>query len=424
MLALMKRHRLWPPLALALLSLAAALAALWLLGGVPAHYQYLWPAPAPLAAAQSDATQTVRNAGLREARLRMDAFRETLSGACEPVTLFAVLDGVSVIADRDNAQAATARLEALNDGAFALKPLLLKGGRLLYPDEMRTGQRVALVDEKLAVALFNYAEPLERYLLLDGERYRIVGIVNDRRQVGDHSDYSLYIPYRAAENSGLTLTALCIQTQPVPGSGGWAAFESATAALGKQGTAISLTKERMNAVLPLRVVGCLFGFLALVFGLQVLAAQSVRLYRAFRLRLREQYALRLTPWLVLRALPLALGYALCAVAFARLFMVLVEPVYTFPEWIPKVLVEPNDIATAFWDVWQRQATVLTLRSPELLRAHFVRTLMGWACGTLALAGGLLAGRLGATLRGRFAPPQPLPEGDAPSVETPVKPSAP
>ena len=415
MQAFMKRNRLWPPCVLALLALTVALYALFSLNAIPSQFQYLWLAPAPVSnataapdsAATTDNTSpaAIANTGMRDARLGMADLKEALSGACEPTTLYAIADGMSVIANQDNATAVTARLEAIDDGAYALKPLVLKSGRLIYTDEFQTGTKVALVDEKLAVALFNYAEPTGRSLLLNGETYRIVGIVNDHRQVGDHWEYALYVPYRAVEKSALTMTALCIQTKPVPGAGGWAAFESATAALGKQGTCLSLTKEKMNAALPLRTLACLFGFMLVFFGLRVLTARSVTLYRAYRLRLREQYAIRLMPWVLSRGLPLLVGFAACAFAFAQLFLQLVAPVYTFPEWIPKVLVEPNDIAAAFWNVWQKQASLMELRSPELLQARFYQTLMGWACGALVLTGGVLATRLGDALRYLTAKPQ-------------------
>ena len=64
-----------------------------------------------------------------------------------------------------------------------------------------------------------------------------------------------------------------------------------------------------------------------------------------------------------------------------------------------MLVEPADIAEAFWNVWTKQAALRELRSPELLNAHFYRVLMGWACGAAGIAGGLLAARLGLMLKG-------------------------
>ncbi len=415
MLVFMKRHRLWPPLVLALLSLGVALFAGLAIAQTPAYLQYLWPAPAPVTTTTEDGQSQTDNSGLTDARLGMDALAEQLTGVCEPITLFAVMDGVSVIADQDNAQAATARLVALEDGAYPVMPLLLKTGRLIYPDEFLYGNKVVMLEEKLAVALFGYAEPLDRSILLDGEKYRVVGIISHTRNVGEHQEYSLYIPYRKAERSGLAMTALCIQAMPVQGAGGWAAFESAMGGLGKQGTAISLGKEGMNAALPFRAAGCAFGLLALLFCLRWLNRQVMRLYRDYARRLRDQYAMRLLPWMLARVLPLLLGYAASVLLFAQLFIVFIAPVYTFPEWIPKVLVEPNDIAAAFWDVWQRQAIVLEVRSPELQRLRFFAVLMGWACGAMALSGGLLAARLGAALRsGDAADEASLLEADAPT----------
>ncbi len=410
MLALIKRYRLRAPAVLGVLALVVALYAQFSLDALPRQFQYLWLAPAPVAATGEGGSAT--NDGLRDARLNMPQLREQLAGACEPLTLYAVADGVSVIADRENATAATTRLEAIDDGAFALKPLLLTSGRLIYPEEFERGAHVAIVEEKLAVALFNYAEPIDRLLLLNGESYRIVGVAKGGRSVGDRFEHTLYIPYRTAEKSSLTFSALCLQARPVPGSGGWSAFESATAGLGGDGTCLSLTKEAMNAALPLRVVGSLIGLLALLGCLRLLNAQVRRLYARWKLRLRDHYALRLLPWLSWRGALLALGYAACAVAFAQLFIWFVAPVYTFPEWIPKVLVEPADIETAFWNVWQKQASVLSLRSPEVIRAQFFGRVMGWACGALMLAAGLLVARLGdalSPLTARTPPDAPLEE---------------
>ena len=399
MQAFLKRHRLWAPCVLLLLAFALALYAQLSLASLPNTFQYLWPAPALTQTTDSDASTTVStNGGLKQARLNMETVLEALDGACEPTTLYAVGDGVSVIADQDGATAVTTRLEAIDDGAYTIKPLLLKSGRLIYSEEFLTGAHVALVDEKLAVALFNYAEPIDRTLLVNGVAYRIVGVISDSRQVGDHYEHTLYLPYRAMENSATPFSALCIESHPIPNAGGWAAFESATENISTQGTAISIIKEKMNAAMPLRVLGCLFGLMVLLFGIRVLNTQAGKLYRAYRLRLRDQYAMRLLPWLGIRGLALGVGYAVCAVAFAKLFIVMVAPVYTFPEWIPTVLVEPTDIATAFWNVWQKQASLLEMRSPELIRTRFFANIIGWACGGMAVAGGLLAARLSDMLK--------------------------
>ena len=100
----------------------------------------------------------------------------------------------------------------------------------------------------------------------------------------------------------------------------------------------------------------------------------------------------------------------CAAALAWLFTRLVEPVYTFPEWVPAVLVEPKDIQTAFWNVWQTSATVVEYRTPELLRLRFLREVMAWSCGAAALLIGSLTGA------GSMLFKRPAPDGEQSSTE--------
>lgn len=122
---------------------------------------------------------------------------------------------------------------------------MLLNGRLLYPDRSIYGERVALVDEQLAVALFQYAEPLGEEIEVAGQRYRIVGVIKAGKRVGDQMDYSLYVPLRSLEETNVSLTALVYEARPVQGAGGWSAFQTAAQKLG-DGTTISLLKERME----------------------------------------------------------------------------------------------------------------------------------------------------------------------------------
>ena len=391
-----KTRRLTKPLVCLVLALCAALYAELSLNDTPEHFQYLWAASAQAVPAADSAKTVAPNATLSAARLSMETVREALQGACEPTTLYAVAEGATVsVAEDENVTGATpavARLEALGDDAFALKRFTLYVGRLIYPDELRDGNRVCMLDEQLAVALFKYAEPLDRRVMVGTQEYRVVGVLRASKRVGDEQEYSLYLPYRAVEKGDVRMNALCIETAPIEGAGGWAAFTSAMNALNVGGTAISLTKERMNAAMPLRLLLCAMGFLIVILLLRWLGRRSAAFYRRTKDRLRGEYAYRLLPWMSGQGLLLALGYALCAFGFAQVFMRLVDPVYTFPEWVPAVLVEPNDIATAFWNVWQSMAKLVEYRSPELIRIRFFREVMAWSCGAAALFAGLLTGR--------------------------------
>ena len=72
---------------------------------------------------------------------------------------------------------------------------------------------------------------------------------------------------------------------------------------------------------------------------------------------------------------------------------LIEPVYTFPEWIPAVLVEWEEIANAFWKCWQTPATLMELRSPEFMRLRFFGLMIQLASAACGITLALLYGRL-------------------------------
>ena len=363
-------------------------------------FQRLWLAPEQVSVGQAGSEQGAEqpkiNSGLKAARETVQGIREELLGACDPMTLFAIASPASVSV-QDGASAA-ARLEALEEDAYALRPIELFGGRLMYAEEFERGDRVAMLDEQLAVALFQYAEPLEREVLIAGKTYRIVGIVRDQKQVGDAQDYSVYVPYRAIEKSSLPLHHLCLQAAPVAGAGGWSAFSAATAALGS-GTTWNLQKEITNALMPARMLLVLCGVVVLFALLRHVNAWFWSTVGAYERRLKDAYAARLLPWLAGRGLLLLLGYGVLLYGFAQVFLLWVSPVYLFPEWIPAVLVEPKDIAAAFWNVWQGMASPMELRSPEVLRIQFFARLLAWATGGAAAAAGVLWGRWAAA-RGR------------------------
>ncbi|MEG2604655.1 MAG: ABC transporter permease [Clostridia bacterium] len=334
---------------------------------------------------------SVDNSGLRELRKSAKEITDTLAGACESCALYAVAQPASISVE--DGESLSARLVGMEESYYGVRSFSLSVGRILYPEEFRNGTRVVILSEQLAVALFRYAEPLEREVLIAGEKYRVVGIDKRGKRMGDELNYAAYIPYQAMEKSNLELTTMVYEGIPVKGAGGWSAFQSAAARLGKTGTTISLSKESMNATMPARLLGIACGIALGLFLIGQLNQVFTRLMAQIRRRLVDTYAVKLLWWGLGRGLLLALGYAACALVLAQLFIWLVDPVYTFPEWVPAILVEPKDIQTAFWNVWQTPATAIELRTPELLRLRFYRELTGWASGVSALLIGALWGKV-------------------------------
>lgn len=392
----LKRTGLWTCGIGLLLSLLVMGWGLWSLSKTEGYYQALWMPPDQQMEQQSTGhedeaqEQKTTNKALSGARETIATLAEQVEGACSATTLFAIAEsaGVSV----KDGVSVTARLEGLGEDCYALKTIDLYCGRLIYPEEFQKGERVALVDEQLAVALFQYAEPLQRDIQIAGESYRIAGIVRDHKQVGDRREYSLYVPFLAVERSSLGLTALCVVAKPIPGAGGWAAFSSAVTALLPGATLISLPKEMMGAALPVRILFVTAAMGALLTAFRLLNRGFLALVRRYRERLMEDYGGRVLLHMLPGSLGLAAGYAGGIALMAWLFSLLIAPVYTFPEWIPAVLVEPKDISAAFWNVWQGMAGLVELRSPELLRVRFLERVIGWSTGWTALFLGVLWAR--------------------------------
>lgn len=85
----------------------------------------------------------------------------------------------------DRANDPGARTDALvrmiDDEYFSTMRIAMKAGRSFSPEDHSSSERVAIVNERLARALWPNADPLGRLLRTSGRDYRVVGVVNDVR---------------------------------------------------------------------------------------------------------------------------------------------------------------------------------------------------------------------------------------------------
>ncbi len=300
---------------------------------------------------------------------------EKWQGIIKTYTLNGIIEKASLISDIEETK--QARLTALNENAFVLTPKYLHFGRLFYPEELKKGAAVMLLDEKLALALFKISQPIGRTVKVGDVEFTVVGILRHTKSVGDSEDYGAYVPIAYLWDKEIQLQALQVTARPIPKAGARFTFGKDMEAWNAGGTAIDLGKEAMGAMLPVRVLlffigtGLFFRLLCLWNG------QFKHFFADYKQRLVRQYAVKLMPRLILGILALALGYGILAALISWLITYLVAPVYTFTEWVPAILVEWKDIQTAFWQVWQNAAMLQELRSPELLRIRYFAMLTAW-----------------------------------------------
>lgn len=383
----------WRKLILLLLLSAALTYCVLAVNSVGNQLQYLVEAPGP----EQEKTDTGSNEtqqpnkSLIERGEQLKSAMEGLSDNVSAYTLTGVVDQQSLQSDIGNG--AQGRLELLGENSFALRPKYLRYGRLFFPEELEQGADVMLLDEQLALLLFNIGDPLERTVTLAGKEYRVIGIVRHQKQVGDLTDAGAYVPLASVASLELTVDALMVNAQPIAGTGASVAFKSAMDSWQSGGNMIDLGKESMGAKLWLRLLLFLSGMTLTLRAVRFLNRRVHDALRDDKERLKSSYAIRLMPRFTGQALVLGMGYLLCAGAVALLMQYLIEPVYTFPEWIPAVLVEWKEIATAFWKCWQTPATLVELRSPEFMRLRFYGLMIQLTSAGCGVTLALLYGRL-------------------------------
>lgn len=365
------------------------------------HLQYLVPAPS-MSQGQWDggsdgsSASTLPNQTLKDWLFSLKDRSSDWSGIIRFWSMDGIVQQASFGTDDSGA---LGKLTLLGEGGQILNPLYLLSGRLFYPDELQNGCDGIVLDEQTALSLFRESAPIGRSVSVGGKTFRVIGIVRHSKKVGDLTDSGAYIPLSSAFDMYMQLDAVLLQGKPVKGAGASVSFKSLAQGWQSGGTFIDLGKESMGAWLWLRVLLFLCGILLVLRVIAYLSTSVVYFSRQVKQRLQLAYALRLSPWIVWRVLLYILGFGLAIGAAALLVQFMLEPVYTFPEWIPAVLVEWSDINTTFWSVWQNSATLVELRSPELLRLRFFTLLVD---GFSALAGVLLgmmyARWIGATRR--------------------------
>lgn len=352
-------------------------------GQVGDHLQYVLPPPRQLEQGQSE--ETVKpNQPIADWYKRLTELSGEWDTTMQAWTLGGVVEQTSFSTESASAQG---RLDLMGEDGLLLQPEYLLHGRLFYPEELETGASLVLLDEQLALALFRVADAVDRQVTIGGSSYRVIGVVRHTKQVGDYMDYGAVIPLNSIISQPMELDALLVEASPMPGMGASVSFRTVCSTWQTGGTFIDLGKESMAATLWLRVLIFLVGMTCVLCLITWLNARVRGYVQHYHVHLQQRYAVQLLPQLLGRILLFILGYAVSALLLAGLMNYIIQPVYTFPEWIPAVLVEWRDMADAFWKVWQTSATLRELRTPQLLRLRYFTLLIQ---GSSAATGVLLA----------------------------------
>ncbi len=375
----------------------AAFAAALTFGAIEAaqvgnHLQYMISAPAQQTASSSkEGTEFKPNQPIAEWVTSLRGMTEEWDlTTMERWTIGGVIESTTVSGGSESKEA---RIELVGKYGFQVRQKLLRYGRLPYESEIESGAAVAVLDEDLALALFRVADPVGRTVFIGDTEYTVIGIARHSKHVGEYKEYSAYVPLNSMIASSNVIDALLVEAIPKKGTGASVSFQTVVSNWHTGGSVFDLGKEGMGATLWLRVLLFLTGVALLLKFIAFLNRRVGHYAKRYRQRLQEKYAVSLMPELIGVIALFVLGYGAAAGAGALLMTYIIEPVYTFTEWIPSVLVEWNDIAAAFWNVWQGGAAIKELRTMEILRLRWLALLVQGCSAGAGVLLGILCGRV-------------------------------
>lgn len=352
---------------------------------VPDIFQYVVPAPdmsAPEVPEGETPVTVKKETPLAESLKSLQGQFAGMDGNDVPMAIKGYIENTSL--GREGGQSVEAKVEGLN-GASALLPRdVLTSGRYLYKEEIDKGDRVAVIDEQLAIALFRIGDPLGAKVMLGGESYDVVGVVRHSRSPEDKAPYSAYVPLLALDKAHTPCDVLVVWVRSQGGRGSYARMHSIFTLWNDQGTLYDLGKEQYRALLPLRFLLCFAGLLLLkaLYGINKWLTKT--LYDRQRERLHFEYGERLLPVWLLQGSGIALSWAAWLFAVYLIMREMIAPIYVFPEWVPQVLVEYRDIAATFWSNRETVSGLVELRTPEIVYLRFWHRVSLLFCAGLAL----------------------------------------
>lgn len=367
------------------------------LQSVPDLLQYLFVAPAPVISQAAEipkeediglgdegpAEEEKPNLAIEDLQKRLKEAADTdWQTAIETYSVEGIISSANFSSDKGGGNG---RLTAIGEHSLQIYPLIAREGRLIYPEEFKRGDPVALIDEQLALGVFSESNPVGKTMMIQGEPYRVIGVVRHQKKVGDEKDYGAYVPLNSFITKSIPLDALMISARPIQGSGAGSTFlDVIQTQMQLRGTFTNLQKEVMGVKMPLRVMLFALGLIIMLAFIKWWNKRVLAFIDDYKRRLKIHYALRLLPRLIIGIAILFLGYILVALALAKLVQYILLPVYTFPEWIPEKLVAWSEIKKSFWNVWQGQAKLIEIRSPQLLFIRFFGFLISWGTGGFSL----------------------------------------
>ena len=259
-------------------------------------------------------------------------------------------------------------------------------GRFIGEYDMKQAKQSIVLDERAALALFSESEPIGRTLSMDGMIYEVAGVIRSGRRIGEADAHLAYIPLATADRLAMQPSAIEL-TAPASENVGQSILLRDTLKLWQpDGSFYNLAKEKLGAVMPLRLFALLFGSVLLLSWLNRWNIRTWNQLSAYIVELRTRYVRDLLPAMLCSGLWIVIGYA-ALIGFGFLLAKLFTyPLTIFSEWVPEVIVEISSIKMRFWTLADEAAAAVRYLCRDACCTEMAKSLILW--GTLSATIGL------------------------------------
>lgn len=222
---------------------------------------------------------------------------------------------------------------AAGNGYFEKNRILLKNGRLLTDWDQDNTAMTAVLPERTANRLFPGEDPVGRTLRCDGSEWTVVGVVRDGLRLGEADGDLIYIPVTVSDKASFGTGTFEISTLPQSAEQA-AVFMSSLNAWNKAGTRIDLSRLRADALMPLWLCVTLGGCFLLRGLTRFAEKRIIGQAGGIQKDLRNDYFRNQAFRIIGRVLTVLLTIALWAGAVCLLLLLIIRPLYAYPDRIP------------------------------------------------------------------------------------------
>lgn len=256
-----------------------------------------------------------------------------------------------------------ATLYAVSEGWFDLHHEFLASGRLLSGEDILGRRKAAVINWPAASTLFQGLDPVGQVFACGGNELEVVGVTRDGYRIGESTDAVIWIPSTLPGAGRAAMSTLEIRVFAASQAHA-IILKNLLAQWFSGGTAYDYSRLCLSAFMPLWLLGAVAGYLLLRTLVSCAVKKGKRSLGSFRKLLKDRYVGQLKSRIA-GAVLLAAAVAALLIAGIWLWLkYLMIPLYTFTEWIPEALVDPDAIAATVKSLLNDAASSTLYRSAD------------------------------------------------------------